>query len=285
MLVLAANQSVAFHATLGEWVTAGVVLAGAIVAGTIAKAVLFRALGKGEEEALAVDVVGRIFTTIAVVAGLLYALSILNVHLGAVVGALGIGGLAVAFAAQSILANFLASVILQIRRPFKRGDQICTNDCEGTVEDINFRTVVLRTYDGQRQMVPCADVLSHPILNHTALGRRRTTLEIGVSYDADLGQARDILLKAANSVAEVRERPDPEVWVKSFDDSAVTLAVRFWHAPDIQTLWRVRSAVAVAAKRALDDAGIAIPFPQRVLHFADSRQDDPVAEQAESSIR
>lgn len=285
MLVLAADKSAAFDATLAEWITAGVVLAGAIVAGKIAKAVLFRAIGKGDEEPLAVDVVGRIFTTLAVVAGVLTALSILNVHLGAIIGALGIGGLAVAFAAQSILANFLASVILQIRRPFKRGDQIRTNDCEGTVEDINFRTVILRTYNGQRTMVPCADVLSHPIVNHTALGRRRTTLEIGVSYDADLAKARNVLLKAVRSVEEVRERPEPEVWVKSFDDSAMTLAVRFWHAPDAQTLWRVRSAVAVAAKRALDEAAIAIPFPQRVLHFVDSRQNETDSEQAESSIR
>ncbi len=74
----------------------------------------------------------------------------LGVRLGPLFGALGIGGLAIAFAAQSILANFLASIILQTRRPFRRGDQVTTNDCEGVVEDVNFRTVRLRTYAGER---------------------------------------------------------------------------------------------------------------------------------------
>ncbi|MDQ4097935.1 MAG: mechanosensitive ion channel family protein, partial [Actinomycetota bacterium] len=130
--------------------------------------------------------------------------------------------------------------------------------------------VVLRTYDGERVMVPCAEVLSKPFTNHTVLGRRRTTLEVGIAYDADPSEARKVLLDAIRDVEGVREEPPAEVWVEAFGESSIDLAVRFWHAPDQMTLWRVRSGVGVAVKRALDDAGIAIPFPQRVLHFADS---------------
>src|SRR5918911_169522 len=102
-----------------------------------------------------------------VAGGVMYSLSVLGVRLGPLVGALGIGGVALAFAAQTILANFLGSIILQLRRPFRRGDQIATAGCEGTVEDVNFRTVVLRTFDGERVLVPCSQVLSNPITNHT----------------------------------------------------------------------------------------------------------------------
>jgi small-conductance mechanosensitive channel len=212
---------------------------------------------------------GRIVSSVAIVAGLIYALAALGIRLGALVGALGIGGLAIAFAAQSILANFLASVILQVRRPFRRGDQIGTNNCEGTVEDVNFRTVVLRTYGGQRVMVPCAEVLGQPIVNHTVAGRRRTSIDIGVAYDADLDLTRQVLLDAVRRVDGVREQPGPEAWVESLGTSSINVVVRFWHAPDQASMWRVRSAVATAAKRALDEAGIEMPFPQRVLRFAD----------------
>ena len=91
-------------------------------------------------------------------------------------------------------------------------------------------------------MVPCAQVLATNIVNHTTLGRRRTTLEVSVGYDADLEQARSLLLETVTTVDGVLERPPPEVWVEAFADSGIALAVRFWHAPDIATLWRVRSA-------------------------------------------
>src|SRR5262249_9590426 len=139
MIFSAAEKVVASNLTIGDWVAAGLILLVAILAGRVAKAGLFRAVHRGEEDAAAaLVVVSRILSSVAVVVGLLYALGVLGVRLGPLVGALGIGGLAIAFAAQSVLANFLASVILQTRRPFKRGDQIETNDCSGTVEDVNF---------------------------------------------------------------------------------------------------------------------------------------------------
>lgn len=185
------------------------------------------------------------------------------------IGALGIGGLALALAAQAILANFLGSTILQVRRPFRRGDQILTGSSEGTVVDVNFRTVVLRTFDGERVCVPCTEVLNNPIVNHTALGRRRPTLTIGVGYDSDLEEARTVLSAAVKSVDGVLDQPPPEVWVKGLGESSVELVLRFWDAPDSATLWRVRSGAAVAAKQALDEAGIRLPFPQRTIHLAD----------------
>ena len=96
-----------------------------------------------------------------------------------------------------------------------------------------------------------------------------------MGYDADLEEARGVLLRAVREVDGVLGHPSPEVWVESFGDSGIPLAVRFWHAPDVATLWRVRSEVAVAAKRALDAAGIAIPFPQRVLRFVSDRDQEP----------
>jgi small-conductance mechanosensitive channel len=238
-----------------------------VVLARVLRKVVYRAAARDEGHGAAADAVGRLAGLVLAAIAFVYALGVIGVRLGPLVGALGIGGVALAFAAQNILANFLASIILQLRRPFRRGDQVEIADCEGTVDDVNFRTVVLRTFDGQRVLVPCASVLGAPITNHTTLGRRRTTLEVSVGYDADLERARAVLLHAVHEVEGVLDRPPPEVWVESFGDSGIPLAVRYWHAPDAASLWRVRSAVAVATKRALDGAGIAIPFPQRVLRF------------------
>ncbi|MDQ3979823.1 MAG: mechanosensitive ion channel family protein [Actinomycetota bacterium] len=254
--------------TMGEWIAGGAVFLAGIAIGRGLQAVLFRVVRRGDADKGAALAVGRFVAFVFATAGLVYGLSVLGVKLGPLVGAIGIGGLAIAFAAQAILANFLGSIILQLRRPFHRGDQISTYDCEGTVEDVNFRTVVLRTFDGERALIPCAEVLARPIINYTVLGRRRTTLSISVGYDADLVRVRELLLEAVAGADGVLDQPPPEVWVEEFADSGIELAVRFWHAPDIATKWRVRNNVAVVTKQTLDRAGVDIPFPQRVIRFA-----------------
>ena len=255
--------------TVDDWILAGAVLLGALLVSRVVKALAARVVERdgGAGATRVAELVGRVVGGLVAVGGFVYALQILGVRLGPLLGALGLGGLALAFAAQAILSNVFASVLLQARRPFRSGDQISTNDVEGTVEEINLRTVVLRTYDGERVLVPCASVLGAPIFNFTAYKSRRTTVEVGVAYETDLAAAQRVLLEAATSVDGVLTTPPPEAWVEAFGESSVDFAVRFWHAPDIATLWRVRSGVSMATKAALDAAGIRIPFPQRTLGF------------------
>ena len=266
--------------TAEDWARAGLILVGAVVLAQAAKLLLRRGIRRGGSEIGPAELVGRVVGYVLVVGGLVYALSALDVRIAPLLGAIGIGGIALAFALRDILENLLAGILLQARRPFRRGDQIATNDYEGTVEDVNLRVVVLRTFDGERVYVPNGSVLRQPIVNHTRLGFRRTTLCVGVSFRADLVQAKKVMLAAVEGVDGVRPEPVPEAYVEKFDESAVTVAVRFWHEPDIATLWRVRDAVAVAVKSALDQAGIEIPFPQRTLWFAQpERAEEPAKAQ------
>jgi small conductance mechanosensitive channel len=117
--------------------------------GRAVQAVLVRVVHHGDAGQSAAVALGRFVGFVFAAVGLVYGLSVLGVRLAPLVGALSVGGLALALAGQTILANFLGSIILQLRRPFRRGDQVSTNGCEGTVEDVNFRTVVLRTFDGE----------------------------------------------------------------------------------------------------------------------------------------
>lgn len=254
--------------TATDFITAGVIFVAALVAARILQTLISRALSRQDTEATVVRFVSRSIRNLVILGGLVYALVTLEVRMGPLLGAVGIGGLAIAFAAQSILENAFASILLRTRRPFRRGDQIATGDFDGTVEDVNFRTVVLRTYAGERVLLPCAQVLGDAIVNHSVNGVRRTTLEVGVAYRSDLVAVQRILLDAAAADEGVRRVPPPEAWVHEFGDSSINFALRYWHDPDIATLWRVRSSVAMAVKASFDAHGIEIPFPQRVVGFA-----------------
>jgi small-conductance mechanosensitive channel len=263
------TQVISHGLTAFDWIRAGAIFAAGLVLAALLRRALRRRLHAEDFEPRASLVAARFAALAVSLAAFFIALGVLGIRLGPLVGAVGIGGIAVALAAQSMLADLIASILLQLRRPFQRGDQIATNDQEGRVEDVNFRTVVLRSYDGQRVFLPASKVLNAPIINYTVLGRRRTRLTIGLSYDADLEEAAARLLEAVRVVEGVHGRPAPEVSVTEFGESSVNVDLLYWHAPDQATTRRVRSAVAVAAKRALDEAGIDIPFPQRVLHLND----------------
>lgn len=257
---------VADDVAVGEVVQSLGVFLGSILLAVVLRRLLVRTVSRQANQHLG-QVLGRILTVIIIGFGLIYALDLVGVRIGPLVGALGIGGVALAFAAQDVLANLIAGVLIGIRRPIKFGEQIGTGEYEGTVEDVNLRTVEIRTYDGNTVLIPNQEVLRNPIINYTRTPYRRTELIVGVAYATDLRRAQQVLVEAAAGAAEVRAAPPPEAWVFQFGESSINFAVRYWHPADIASVWRVRSAVAIAVKQALDEAGMTIPFPQRTFWF------------------
>lgn len=248
-----------------DWLQAAIIFVVAILIAFGVQRALVHFVERSDSDHSAALLIGRFAGYVIVLIGLVYALATLDVRIGPLLGALGLGGIALAFALQDIVENFIAGILLQVRRPFRRGDQVVTNDFEGIVEDVNLRTVVLRTFDGERVLVPNGQVLKNPIVNHTTHGRRRTTVYVGVAYDTDLDAAQEVLLGAVREVEGVRSAPGPEAYVDEFADSSINFAVRYWHAPEVSALWRVRDRVTRAIKKELDAAGIEIAFPQLTL--------------------
>ncbi|MGY1883737.1 MULTISPECIES: mechanosensitive ion channel family protein [unclassified Blastococcus] len=265
-LLAAEDELVTDAITWQEATAALLALVLGIALAAVVRRVLVRAIDREGDRHIG-RVVGRFASVLIAAAGAVYALGLIGVQIGPLLGALGVGGIAIAFAAQDILQNFIAGVLLQVRHPFRVGDQIGSGDHEGVVDDVNLRTTVLRTYDGLVVYLPNAEVLKNPIINYTQTPVSRTSLTVGLPYDADLERARQVLLRACRDTDEVQASPPPEVWVEEFADSSINVAVRYWHPADIASRWRVRSAVAISLKAALDAAGISIPFPQRVLWF------------------
>ena len=251
-------------AALGQ---AGIVLAATIALAVLVRHLLVRTIDRGDADRHTGLLLGRFLSVLVVSVGAIYAIDLLGVRVGPLIGALGVGGIAIAFAAQDILQNFIAGLLLQLRRPFRLGEQVGSGEYEGVVQDVNLRTVVLQTYDGLTVYLPNAEVLKNPIVNYTRTALSRTDITVGVAYDTDLVRARTVLLEAAGGAEGVAVQPPAEAWVDEFGESSIDIVVRYWHAADIASRWRVRSSVAVAVKAGLDAAGITIPFPQRTRWF------------------
>lgn len=186
------------------------------------------------------------------------------------IAGLGIFSIALGFAFQDILSNLLAGLLLIIRQPFQQGDQIEVNGFTGTVEGITIRETTMKTFDGQRVIVPNADVYQSAIQVRTAFEARRTNLEIGVGYEDDLDQAETAILEACASVGDVLTDPAPEAYLIGLGDNAVIFDLRYWTTPQQADVRRIEHLVFKAVKERLDDEGIDMPFPVRTLEAAPS---------------
>ncbi|WP_436795858.1 mechanosensitive ion channel family protein [Actinospongicola halichondriae] len=186
------------------------------------------------------------------------------------IAGLGVFSIALGFAFQDILSNLLAGVLLIIRQPFQQGDQIEVNGFTGTVEGITIRETTLKTFDGQRVIVPNADVYQSAIQVLTAFGERRTSLEIGVGYDDDLGVAEDVILDACRGVEGVLADPEPQAYLIGLGDNAVVFDLRYWTDPHQADVRRVEHLVFRAVKERLDAEGLDMPFPVRTIEAAPS---------------
>lgn len=249
-----------------DWVQAGITFFVAVILSRLLKFLVERTLRKRMDTALAV-LIARLVGYVVILIGVVYTFESLGLDVGVVLGALGIFGIALAFAFQDILQNFIAGILLQMKRPFTYGDQVEIDGHEGTVRGIDSRLVTIDTPDGETVMIPSATVIAADINNYTTLGGRRTSLPVGVAYGTDLALTREVLDRAVRSVDGVRDAPRPEVLFTEFGESSIDFVVRYWHGPSIATFWRTRSDVGLAIDVALAEAGIVIPFPQRTLHW------------------
>jgi len=258
---------------LSDGVTALIILVGGIFIAWIARRIVRRALEPHIENVVA-DLLARLLSYLIVALAIVYAMAAVGIEIGPIIGALGIAGIAIAFALQDLLENFVAGLMLQIRRPFAYGDEIASGDVDGVVTAVDARTVTVKTPDGELVQLPSALVIKAPLTNFTTRGARRTSIDIGIAYGTVLSHAITTFTDAVSAVDGVLDDPGPQVLVREFADSSINLVVRFWHEPTNAAAWQVRSSVAVALSEAADRAGIEIPFPQRTVWFRSENADE-----------
>lgn len=194
------------------------------------------------------------------------ALAKFGVQTASFVAVLGAAGFAVGFALQGSLANFAAGVMVLLFRPFKIGDFVDIAGQAGSVKEIGLFTTTIASPDNVKIIVPNGAAFGGTIKNYAGYDTRRLDLTFGIGYGSSIDKARAVLDGLIKADARIAADPAPQIIVSELADSSVNLIARVWmNGPDY---WDVRFDLIEKTKKAFDENGIEIPFPQHVVHQA-----------------
>ena len=198
------------------------------------------------------------------------ALGQLGIQTTSFIAILGAAGLAIGLALQGSLANFAAGFLLIIFRPFKVGDVIEAAGVTGKVDEIQIFTTTLRTPDNKTIIVPNGKLGNDNIINYSTQETRRVDITVGVGYDSDLKQVREVLQSIVDGDERILRDPEPLIVVGELADSSINFFVRVWVKS--ADYWDVFFDANETIKNRLDEAGINIPYPTMDinLHKADA---------------
>jgi len=284
VIASAANDMVNdFIVRLPYFMVAVVVLLVFWLLSLIFKSVVSKLLSKSHTHRNLVRVFQRIGGALIFFIGLMVAMviAIPGFTPAKLVGALGIGSVAIGFAFKDIFQNLLSGILLLLSEPFRIGDQIVSGEFEGTVEDIKVRATTIRTYDGRQVVIPNSQLYTSALTVNTAYKRRRLELTVGIGYEDDIRKAKEVILQALEKAETVSKLAEPSVVATEFGASSIDLKVR-WFINDGTQANKVASIheVIVEIKDQLDAAGVNIPFPIRTLDFSDDSAGDLVKKMA-----
>ncbi|MBD3220776.1 mechanosensitive ion channel, partial [bacterium] len=199
--------------------------------------------------------------------GFLFAVNLAGLDLNRftlLVGAFGVG---IGFGLQNVVNNFISGLILLFERPVQVSDRVQVGSMLGFIEHIGIRASVIRTFEGAEVIVPNGQLISDVVTNWTLSDRmRRIDIEVGVAYGTDPDLVLGVLRRVADEHPDVLAEPEPYVLFMAFGESSLDFSLRAWTA-DYEQFLRIGSELRVGIARALKDAGIEIPFPQRDLHL------------------
>jgi len=213
--------------------------------------------------------------------GFVIALSSIGFSLSGLLVAGGIMGIVIGFASQTVVSNLISGLFLIVEKPIKVGDSVNINDVAGVVEDVRILSTTIRTFDGIYTRLPNDKVFSSNIQNYVAHGARRFAYSIGIRYRDDADKAKEVIEGLLGTHPLILKEPAPQVFVDELGNSSVNLKVRMW-APSThwygvytEMLWKIKTT--------LEDNGIQIPFPQRVVWFEDTLKGDITTRQQEKT--
>ena len=186
-----------------------------------------------------------------------------------VVALLGSAGVAIGLAIQGSLSNFAGGVLILLLKPFKVGDYIIAgNGNEGTVVEIQIFYTKLTTADNRLVVIPNGELSNSSMINASAMPTRRIDIPVGISYEADIRMAKEVLLKVLEEDPGVLQDEEKRVFVDDLADSSVVLNLRCYSTNE--NFWETRWRLMESVKYALDEAGIGIPFPQIDVHMREN---------------
>ncbi|OJW41612.1 MAG: hypothetical protein BGO60_07670 [Thiobacillus sp. 65-1059] len=253
---------------------AAVVVAAAILALALARIVESRLMGVTQMNLSLRMALSKAARTVFLILAVLVALPAVGIDLTVLSvfgGALGVG---IGFGLQKVASNYVSGFIILLDRSVRIGDLVTVDNKYGEVSQINTRYTLLKAPDGTESIVPNETLITQTVVNHS-LSRPnvRVALSVQVSYDSDLERAEALMLEAAHSQSRVIfDDPGslPRVYLKEFADNGILLELAVWIRDPSEGQNNLRSDINWAIWRLFRQAGIEIPFPQRVVHWASS---------------
>lgn len=202
---------------------------------------------------------------------LIIALGKFGITIAPFIAALSAMAFGTSFAIQGPLSNYGAGLSIILTRPFAVGDTIAVAGVSGVVEEVKLACTILRGGDGAQITIPNKHIVGETVYN--SRGHRMVEGAIGVSYENDPQSAVQVLEQALKQFREIVTNPKPQIGIKEFADSAINLGYRYW-VPTAQGA-QIAGAVNLAIYKALQNAGIKIPYPQREVHIVSQSNQTP----------
>ena len=257
------GMGVALVAGLPNFVIAFVLLVATFIAAKFAKRIADRLTDRTHMRPSLQNLIETMVSIAIWLFGLMVVATILLPGLtpASLVAGLGIGTVAIGFAFQDIFENFLAGILIMIRKKMRIGDMIECQGIAGRVEHISLRETHVRKLSNELTVVPNSILFKNPVEILTDDDDRRHEIIAGVSYDTDLEVAREVILEAVKSAEGVNTEKRIDVFAREFNSSSIDFTVRWWAGSKPIDMHRTRDTVIRSIKAALDAKGIEIPFP------------------------
>lgn len=202
----------------------------------------------------------RLIGVMVLVLGVFTALTVIvpSFRFGDLIAGLGFTSFIVGFATKDILNNLLSGVLILWKEPFKIGDYIFVKDKQGKVEYIGVRATTLKMDDGEKILMPNGEMYSQPLTIRGAGAERRMKLKISLGYDAEIGKAKEGILKVMNQTTGVVAEPQPSAYVTDLASEGINLSIYFWINTNENKPMEVFDRVATGIKRTLSKSNIEI---------------------------
>lgn len=240
-----------------------ILIVGILVAKLLLK--LFdRALNRSKLDKTMFTILKAVMRVLLFAIVLLIAAGSLGVDVTSLVAVLSVVSLAISLAVQNVLTNVVGGVTLLTTHPFKVGDSVQIGSDSGVIKEIGLHYTKINTFSGELVYIPNSEVVSSRVCNFSVEGKRRISITVSASYEADMGTVKKALLQAAEHPKALSE-PKTEAFVNAYADSGVEYLLHVW--TEAENYGEVKFAVTEAVKRSFDEHNITIPYPQVDVHL------------------
>ncbi|CAD5546672.1 small-conductance mechanosensitive channel MscS [Escherichia coli] len=267
---LVANQALLLSYAVNIVAALAIIIVGLIIARMISNAVN-RLMISRKIDATVADFLSALVRYGIIAFTLIAALGCVGVQTASVIAVLGAAGLAVGLALQGSLSNLAAGVLLVMFRPFRAGEYVDLGGVAGTVLSVQIFSTTMRTADGKIIVIPNGKIIAGNIINFSREPARRNEFIIGVAYDSDIDQVKQILTDIIQSEDRILKDREMTVRLNELGASSINFVVRVWsNSGDLQNVyWDVLERI----KREFDAAGISFPYPQMDVNFKRVKED------------